>query len=70
MSDWTMVLQHPVVIGALTGALGAARVDYQAFQAFKTPGEALAYDWRIAIWRWFQGAVIGAVTARELRFGL
>jgi hypothetical protein len=68
--DMTTLLAHPVVVGALSGFLTAARVDYIAFQRFQTPEEAAQYQWRIALWRWLQGAVIGAVTARELGLGV
>jgi hypothetical protein len=61
------LLAHPklclIVTSALSGALAAARIDYVAFQKWQTPDEAWAYNWKIARWRWFQGAVTGAVPA-------
>lgn len=57
------ILGHPVVKGALAGALGAAAVDIAAFRSWKSHEEALAYNWGIAIWRWFQGAALGALSA-------
>ena len=69
MTDWPSVLRHPVVVGTITGFVGAARVDYLAFQNAKSLDEMLAYSWKVALWRWFQGAVGGAVVARELDFG-
>lgn len=53
-------------LDALKGALVAAAVDFGAFKKWKSFDDALAYDWRLAAWRWFQGAVIGLVAG----FGL
>lgn len=52
-----------ILLGALVGWGVAARVDYLAFASWKNHNEALSYDWALAVWRWVQGAVIGAVTA-------
>ncbi len=54
---------HPVAMLALGGLLSAARVDYEAFRSWKRVDDALSYDWGVALWRWFQGAVIAAVAA-------
>jgi hypothetical protein len=54
--------QNIILAGALSGLLGAARSDYEAFKAWKEAKDALSYNWSVALWRWFQGAVIGAVT--------
>lgn len=59
-------LQHPVVRGAFTGFLTAALVDYAAFRRWQNFDEARTYGWNIALWRWFQGTVAGAVTALGL----
>lgn len=56
-------LANPIVAGAVAGAVAAAAVDFQAFRAWKNVSEATSYDWGTALWRWFQGAVVGAVTA-------
>ena len=56
-------LQNPYVRGALTGALGAAAADLAAFKSWKSVNEALTYDWGVAGWRWFQGAVTGLLAA-------
>lgn len=58
--------REPHVRGAIGGALIAARIDYLAFQAMKDPAQFVAYNWKIAAWRWFQGAVIGAVSVDYL----
>ena len=60
---WTDFVHNAVVRGAATGALGAAWVDFAAFRKWSSFEDALHYQWGLAIWRWFQGAVIGAVTA-------
>jgi hypothetical protein len=51
---------YGIALGAANGALVAARIDFLAFKAWKDWSDILAYDWRIATFRWFQGAVIGA----------
>lgn len=48
--------------GALQGAIVAASADYAAFRSWKRLDDAFSYDWGVAAWRWFQGAVVGAVT--------
>jgi hypothetical protein len=55
-----------ILAGALSGLLGAARADYEAFKSWKSAKDALTYDWSIAFWRWFQGGIIGAVTVAGL----
>lgn len=59
-------LSNRVVAGAVSGALSAAAADYGAFRTWKSVQEALAYSWGLACWRWFQGAVFGAVGALGL----
>lgn len=49
------------LVGALSGLLAAAKVDFDAFRAFKSLDQYVAYDWRLAIWRWAQGAFYGAL---------
>jgi hypothetical protein len=56
-------LANPYVAGALTGLLTAAHVDFAAFQKWKSFDEAAAYGWKLAFWRWFQGALVGLVAA-------
>lgn len=63
---WTTITQNRIFQGALSGALAAAVVDFAAFRSWKNMSEAYAYDWPTAFWRWFQGAVAGAVTAAGL----
>ena len=50
-------------VGAVTGFVSAAKTDYDAFRDFKSLDEFTAYNWKLAAWRWAQGAFIGAVTA-------
>lgn len=54
--------QSAAVQGAIGGWLVAARVDYEAFKHWQSFDEAKAYNWKVAAWRWLQGAIIGAVT--------
>jgi hypothetical protein len=56
-------LSNPVVLGALSGIVVAAQIDYAAFRSWKSVEEAMKYDWKVAAWRWFQGAVGGAIVA-------
>lgn len=57
---------NPIVQGALGGWLAAARVDYTAFQSWQSLHDAARYHWGVAAWKWFQGAVSGAVLAAGL----
>jgi len=59
-------LSHPIVRGALTGLLGAAVSDFAAFRSWKSFHEAAGYSWGTALWRWFQGAVVGGVGGSAL----
>lgn len=54
---------HPIILGALSGALSAARIDYVAFQSWQSFHDFAIYDWRTAAFRWLQGAIVGAVGA-------
>lgn len=56
-------LMYPVVHGAVTGLITAAGIDLHAFLSWKKVQDAVAYDWGVALWRWFQGAVSGAIVA-------
>lgn len=60
------LLQHPIVRGALAGAAGAALGDYRNFRSWKSVDDAMTYEWKTAAWRWFQGAVGGAMAAAGL----
>ena len=62
------VLAHPIVKGAIAGAVSAATVDFAAFRAWKSFSDAATYGWITAAFRWFQGAIVGAVTAAGLGF--
>ena len=58
------VFAHTLIArGIVTGAISAALVDLSAFRAWRTWDEAIRYDWRMASWRWAQGAVLGALGA-------
>ncbi len=62
----TILLHHPIVRGAASGALAAAVVDVHAFLTWKRVQDVVAYDWRTAAFRWAQGAVTGALAAAGL----
>lgn len=55
------LLHTPAGIGAIGGVLSAARVDYAAFRSWDEWTDVVSYSWRLASWRWFQGALIGAL---------
>lgn len=59
-------LHEPHIYGMLMGALAAARVDYVSFKNFPSADAALEYNWKIAGWRWFQGALVGLITANVI----
>ena len=73
--DW---LQHPAVsvaaAGGFSGLVAAVRVDYQAFSASKDNldflGRAAKYNWKVAVVRWVNGLVTGAVGAVFAYYGL
>lgn len=56
-------LHSPIAHAALVGALTSAAVDYQAFRTWHTFHDFTSYAWDLALFRWVQGAVIGAATA-------
>ena len=60
------LFHHYVARGAITGFVAAAATDLHAFKMWKSVDEAKAYQWGVAAWRWFQGAVLGALTAAGL----
>lgn len=59
-------LSHPIVRGALSGALAAAGADFHAFKSWQSFHDAAVYSWATAAFRWFQGAVLGGVMAAGL----
>ena len=64
--DTSPFLEHPAVKGALTGLMTAMLVDYAAFRGWKSYDDAFTYEWRVALWRWLQGFVSGAVAGLGL----
>lgn len=65
----SQTLTLAVLKGAVSGALAAAAVDAQAFRSWHSFDDAVRYDWKLAAWRWAQGAVTGAVAALTASFG-
>ena len=57
----TVVLKSPFAYAVGISLWSAAKVDYEAFQGWKSQDDALAYDWKIARWRWFQAVMRGVV---------
>lgn len=57
------LLHNRIVQGALAGLGAAALVDFNAFRSWKSWQDASTYDWKVASFRWLQGAVVGAVAA-------
>lgn len=47
--------------GMLTGALGAARADYLAFDKMADWTEFQTYNWKTASFRWVHGAIVGGI---------
>lgn len=64
-----MWFNNKYVMGAVSGVIAAAAVDYGAFRSWKSVQDALAYNWKLAAWRWCQGAVAGVITAAGFGFG-
>lgn len=62
----TQYLQHPIVVAALSGAIAAARVDFHAFKSWQSFDDASKYSWKTALFRWLQGAIVGAVMGAGL----
>jgi hypothetical protein len=62
----SVVLANPYVRGAISGFLAAAVVDFHAFMRWQSFEECATYSWKIAAFRWVQGAVAGAVAAAGL----
>lgn len=63
------LLSNKYVAGALAGLIAAALVDFNAFRTWKSLDDAMAYDWKLASWRWAQGAVSGALVAAGIGVG-
>lgn len=60
------LLYHPLTQAVVAGVIAAAAVDIAAFRSWKSLDEAEAYNWKVAAWRWFQGAGLGLLTGLGL----
>ena len=63
------LLHNRITQAALAGLLSAALIDFNAFRTWKTFHDVSTYQWRTAVFRWVQGAVVGAVAAAGLNLG-
>lgn len=55
------IAAHPITVGGFKAAVAAALIDFAAFRKWQSHDEAMTYRWRLAMWRWAQGFVVGAV---------
>jgi hypothetical protein len=62
----TTFLHVPVVHGALSGLGAAALVDVRVFLSYKKIDDIHTFDWRVAVLRWLQGLVSGALVGAGL----
>lgn len=53
---------NKLLTAAIAGAVAAAATDIAAFRSWKSFDDAVRYDWGLAAWRWFQGAIVGVLT--------
>lgn len=58
-----LFLQRPIVAAAVAGAISAAVVDYGAFRSWKSFDDLKTFNFKMALFRWIQGAVTGAIGA-------
>lgn len=63
LSTTQAILQHPLVRGGLTGLGAAFVVDLAAFLRWNSPDEIKTFAVKLAILRYAQGLVGGALTA-------
>ncbi|MCR4300865.1 MAG: hypothetical protein NUV51_04580 [Sulfuricaulis sp.] len=54
-------IASPLTKAAVAGLIASALLDFQAFRAWKSWHDFAVYQWGTALFRWFQGAVIGLV---------
>jgi len=66
----TGLLANKYIAGALAGFIAAALVDFNAFRTWKSVDDAMRYDWKLAGWRWAQGAISGALVAAGIGVGI
>lgn len=51
------------MVGGMSGLIPAAAIDYQAFKKFQSFHDLAEYGWSLAIFRWFQGFLMGGLAA-------
>lgn len=69
MDSIVSLVANKYVWGGLLGLAAAAKIDYEAFQSWQSVDQAIAYDWKIAAWRWFKGIAAGVVAAAGADLG-
>ena len=66
---WHWLFTNPIGRGMVAGVATAAVVDYGAFRTWKKWSDLAEYDWPTALFRWVQGAIVGALTGFGLNLG-
>lgn len=65
---WLFLHTNKVAAGAVAGFLAGTAVDRVAFKSWTSFDDAIHYSWKVAAWRGFQGALIGAASAAGVSF--
>lgn len=62
MHDWLIhVLKSPLVYAVGVSMWTAVKADYEAFETWNDPAQAVAYNWKLVRWRAFKALVRGVV---------
>jgi hypothetical protein len=59
---------NPILTGAIGGFLAATSVDLDAFIKARAKDPELKFDWVLAVSRWVQGAIAGALPGLGVSF--
>ena len=54
---------NKLALGALNGFGAAVLIDYAELRKWKSWDDLAAYEWKVASWRWVQGALGGLIAA-------
>lgn len=66
METLQAVLANPITKATIAGLLSAMAVDFHAFVTWQSWKDAKSYSWGTATFRWFVGAITGAVAGLGL----